>query len=65
MNTERATLVLHPNHIGAQIKNSSNDEIIADTASEDYNANRHTAEKWLKENGYVHSGGSEYEKVPS
>lgn len=58
------TMVIHPNTIGTQLRDASSHEVIMDfTQFNDYNANRHAAEKWLSENGYVHMGGSDYEKA--
>lgn len=63
MTIQKATLVLHPNTIGTQVKDPSNGQIIIEfTESNDYNGNRHAAEKWLTENGYIHVGASDYEK---
>lgn len=64
MSIQRAVIILHPNTIGTQVKDPSLDEVIIEfTESNDYNANRHAAEKWLTENGYVHVGGSDFEKA--
>lgn len=57
-------MVFDPNTSGTQIRDPRKNEVIIEfTQSDDYNANRHAAEKWLLENGYVHIGGSDYEKV--
>lgn len=57
-------MVFDPNTSGTQIRDPRKNEVIIEfTHSNDYNANRHAAEKWLTENGYVHIGGSDYEKV--
>lgn len=63
MAAERLTMIIHPDSIGTQVKDTSNEVVIEFTESNDYNANRHAAEKWLGENGYVHLGGSDYEKA--
>ncbi|MBD1865300.1 MULTISPECIES: hypothetical protein [Trichocoleus] len=59
----KVTLVPHENQTGAQIKNTSTDEVVGEfTNSDEYQLNFQAAEAWLAEHGFVHAGGSDYMK---